>query len=186
MEEKYLTIKEKKELLSIARRSVINHLNNRKTAERSCLKELQIKRGLFVTIHKKRQLRGCIGVFSSEKTLCETTAELACSAAFNDPRFSPLDLDEINIVDFEISVLSPLKEIQNISEIKVGTHGIYITKGLNRGVLLPQVAVECGWNRETFLSQTCRKASLPFDAWKNGAKIEIFSAQIFGEKEEPF
>jgi len=179
-----LTIEEKKELLSVARKSVVNRLKNRKYIAESSLDGLLRKKGVFVTIDKAGELRGCIGVFTSEKPLYETVAEMACAAAFNDPRFSPLYPDEVDLVDFEISVLSPLKEIKNISKIKVGTHGIYITRGVNSGVLLPQVATEYGWDVETFLSQTCRKALLPGDAWKNGAKIEIFSAQIFGEKEE--
>ncbi len=110
---------------------------------------------------------------------------MALSAAFRDPRFSPLTLDEVKDVDFEISVLSPLREIKDIDLIEVGKHGIYVTRGMQRGVLLPQVAVEYGWDVKTFLDQTCRKAGLPKDAWQQeGTTIEIFSAQVFGELEE--
>jgi len=106
------------------------------------------------------------------------------SASLNDPRFPPLTEEELRDIDIEISVLSPLKEIQDVSEIEVGRHGIYITRGYQSGVLLPQVATEYGWDRETFLQHTCQKAGLPPDAWKQeGTKIEIFDAQVFGEKD---
>ncbi len=184
MEEKELSSEEKKELLRIAREAVTSCFRGGKVEPRRDLEGLRERRGVFVTIHKRGALRGCIGVFTSDKPLYETTAEMAVSAAFRDPRFPPLGAGELDEVDFEISVLSPLREIDDIAEIEIGKHGIYITRGLNRGVLLPQVATEYGWNVETFLEQTCLKAGLPPDAWKKGAKIEIFSAQVFGEKED--
>jgi len=184
VEEKNLTAEERKELLSIARDAVTHSFKGNKFAAKSGLEGLQLKGGVFVTIHKKGNLRGCIGVFTSEKPLYETVATMAKAAAFKDPRFSPLEQSEIADIDFEISVLSPLKEIEKMEEIEIGRHGIYITKGLSRGVLLPQVAKEYGWDVETFLEQTCRKAGLPPDAWKSGAKIEIFAAEVFGKKEE--
>ena len=177
-----LTEEERRELLNIARESVSSCLTSDSTEIRSRLKRLQSKRGVFVTIHKHGNLRGCIGIFASDKPLYKTVAEMAEKAAFGDPRFSPITENELKEIDFEISVLSQLKEIKDISEIETGKHGIYITKGASRGVLLPQVAIEQGWDLETFLSHTCIKAGLPMDEWQRDVKIEIFSAQVFGEK----
>lgn len=182
--EEELTIEEKHELLHIARSSVSSYLNTGDAVISSTLNGLQRKGGVFVTIHKSGDLRGCIGMFVSEKPLYKTVAEMAAKAAFKDPRFSPLTHGELEEIDFEISVLSPLREINDTQEIEVGRHGIYITKGASSGVLLPQVASEQGWDLETFLSHTCIKAGLPMDEWKRDIKIEIFSAQIFGEKED--
>ena len=183
MEEQKLTKKERQELLNIARNSVFSYLDADGTEISSTLDGLQKKGGVFVTIHKDGDLRGCIGIFASEKPLYKTVAEMAAKAAFKDPRFSPLIYDELEEIDFEISVLSPLREIKDTQKIEIGKHGIYITKGASRGVLLPQVAIEQGWDVDTFLSHTCIKAGLPMDEWQRDVKIEIFSAQIFGEKE---
>jgi len=129
-------------------------------------------------------LRGCIGRFSPvSEPLYAIVQEMAVAASTQDPRFRPVSLSETEDMDIEISVLSELKKIDDISEIKVGVHGIEIQKGHNRGVLLPQVATEQGWDRTEFLENTCRKASLPRDAYKKGAAIYIFSAQVFGEKD---
>ena len=141
------------------------------------------KQGAFVTIHKDGHLRGCIGTFTSEKPLYMTVMEMAEASAMKDPRFPPLGADELNSIDIEISVLSPLREVKDVSEIEVGRHGIYIIKGFNSGVLLPQVAVEYGYDRETFLDQTCLKAGLPPGAWREGARILIYEAEIIKEKE---
>jgi uncharacterized protein (TIGR00296 family) len=109
---------------------------------------------------------------------------MAISAGFQDPRFPPVQLEEVDVLDIEISVLTPLKLIKDIKEIEVGKHGIYIKSGFYSGLLLPQVAMEYNWDRETFLSQTCRKAGLNIDEWKKkNTEIYIFSADIFGEKD---
>jgi len=108
---------------------------------------------------------------------------MALSAALHDPRFHSVQKSELPEIEIEISALTPLREITAISEIEVGVHGIYITKGAWSGVLLPQVAVEYGWTREEFLDQTCVKAGLPPDAWRNGATIEVFSAEVFSESD---
>jgi AmmeMemoRadiSam system protein B/AmmeMemoRadiSam system protein A len=137
-------------------------------------------RGAFVTIHKHGQLRGCIGHMIAHYPLIETVSKMAIAAAFEDPRFKPVDSSEFSELDFEISVLTPMKKISDVSEIEVGKHGIYIKKGYASGVLLPQVATEHGWDRDTFLEHTCRKAGLPLNAWKEkGVDIYIFSADIF-------
>jgi len=138
------------------------------------------KWGAFVTLNKNGSLRGCIGTYGGYKPLISTVAEMTHAAALEDTRFSPVTPDELDSIGFEISVLTPIREIADINEIVVGRDGIIITRGPNRGLLLPQVATEYGWDRETFLGFTCRKAGLPENAWKQpGTKIEIFSAEVF-------
>ncbi|HUT43762.1 MAG TPA: AmmeMemoRadiSam system protein A, partial [Desulfobacterales bacterium] len=145
---------------------------------------LREKRGAFVTLHKQGQLRGCIGFIDAKRPLHKTIEEMAVAAAFNDPRFSPVSREELKDLSIEISVLTPLKEIKDINEIKVGIHGIYIVKGSYSGILLPQVATQYKWDRLTFLKETCHKAGLPSDAWSDkDTKIYIFSADIFSEIE---
>ena len=140
--------------------------------------------GAFVTLSKRGKLRGCIGYIEAVKPLRETIAEMASSAAFKDWRFPPVRESELDDIEIEISVLSPLRRIDDTSVIEVGTHGIIISRGSNRGLLLPQVAAEWSWDRETFLRQTCVKAGLPEDAWtKDETRIDIFSADIFSESE---
>ncbi len=144
---------------------------------------LKEKRGGFVTLKKNGQLRGCIGYIEAIKPLIDTIAEMAESAAFNDYRFASLEAGELDDITIEISVLSPIRQITDPSEIIVGKHGIIITRGSHRGLLLPQVATEWKWDRDTFLSQTCVKAGLDPGAWKKeGTRIEIFSAEIFSEE----
>jgi AmmeMemoRadiSam system protein A len=140
--------------------------------------------GVFVTLTKHGELRGCIGTFENGSPLIDNINAMAVAAASRDPRFSPLRADELDDCDLEISVLSPLRQA-TADEVEVGKHGLEISQGSNRGVLLPQVASENGWDRQTFLSHTCRKAGLPKNAWRDpSTTIEIFSAQIFSEKEK--
>jgi AmmeMemoRadiSam system protein A len=139
--------------------------------------------GIFVSIHKDGALRGCIGNVHGAGPLYRTVGECAISAAVGDPRFVPVAKDELALIDFEISVLSPLQRVLDISEIEIGTHGLLVTKRGSRGLLLPQVATAYGWDRETFLRETCRKAGLRYDDWKDGAAIHRFSAFVFGEKQ---
>ncbi len=138
--------------------------------------------GAFVTLHIKGNLRGCIGYIMGVAGLYDTIFELARSAAFSDPRFSPLSKTEYDNIDIEISLLSPISEVNSIDEILVGRDGLIVTKGYNRGLLLPQVPVEQGWELEEFLSHTCMKAGLMPDTWrKEKIKIEKFSAEVFSE-----
>jgi AmmeMemoRadiSam system protein A len=138
--------------------------------------------GVFVTLHRQGCLRGCIGYLEAMKPLLAAVQEMAVAAAFSDPRFPPLREDELADLDVEISVLSPMRQIKNIEEIQVGRDGLYLERGSCRGLLLPQVATEYGWDRLTFLKQTCSKACLPQDAWEDPAtRIFVFSANILHE-----
>ena len=137
-------------------------------------------RGAFTTLHLNGKLRGCIGYVFPTQSLYRTVAETARSAAFDDPRFNPVTADEAPALKIEISVLSPLRPISP-EEVVLGRHGLVVTYGGRRGLLLPQVPVEWEWNRTTFLEQTCLKAGLPADAWLRGAELHGFTAEVFGE-----
>jgi uncharacterized protein len=181
-----LTEGEKERLLNLAKAAVKARLTGDDTTEKEMpdMPVLKEKRGAFVTLKKKGQLRGCIGYIQAVKPLDQTIDEMARAAAFSDPRFPPVTKDELPHLSFEISVLTPLKEIENVDEIQVGVHGIYIVKGFHSGLLLPQVATEYGWDRKTFLEHTCYKAGLPSRAWQDkDTKIYIFSADIFCDSE---
>ena len=183
--ERTLTLEEQKELLGIARRAVEQSAKGRALpAESSDFEGLEFERGAFVTLHKAGRLRGCIGNFSAEGPLLNTVQTMALAAARQDPRFPPVSPSEVPDLELEISVLSPLKKIEDVGEIQVGVHGIYIINPRGRGVLLPQVATEYGWDRDTFLDQTCVKAGLNPGCWQDPrTEILIFSAQIFSEKD---
>jgi AmmeMemoRadiSam system protein B/AmmeMemoRadiSam system protein A len=176
-----LNEEEKKTLHHIAKTVIENKARGKGVPEfkieSPILKE---NRGAFVTIHKKGQLRGCIGYIEGHGPLHKTIEEMAEAAAFRDPRFTPVKEKELPELELEISVLTPLKRIMDVKEIQVGKHGIYIKKGWYSGLLLPQVATEYGWDRLTFLDHTCQKAGLPSNAWKEkDTEIYIFSADIF-------
>ncbi len=138
--------------------------------------------GVFVTLKQLGQLRGCIGFPEAHFPLHEAISKAAVSAALHDPRFPPVEAHELDSLRLEISVLSPLVATTP-EEVVVGTHGLVIEQGHARGLLLPQVPVEWGWDREAFLSHTCRKAGLPLDAWQRGARLFAFTAEVFSEEE---
>lgn len=178
-----LSAKERQLLLKIARDAIVSHVQEETLSGKEVFNEnLLVKQGCFVCIKINGMLRGCIGNFVSDKPLYRLVQDMAISAATHDPRFYPMKKNELENFDLEISVLSPLSKISSFEEIKVGVHGIYLEKNFSRGVLLPQVAVEYGWDRDTFLGQTCIKAGLEKDEWRDGADIYIFSAQIFSDK----
>jgi len=174
---------EQQELLRVARQaleeSVRHHRLSKVEEHQGPLGE---KCGAFVTLHKAGRLRGCIGYVEAVRPLCQTVRECARAAALEDPRFSPVTPDELGSLRLEISALSPLTEIRP-EQVEVGRHGLLISRGFQRGLLLPQVPVEWKWDRERFLSETCLKAGLPTDAWKHGATIQAFTAQVFSEPE---
>ncbi len=140
--------------------------------------------GAFVTIHKSGRLRGCIGSIESHRPLYQTVCDCARSSALADPRFEPVTAGEIPQLHLEISVLSPMQDAHP-EDVEVGHHGLLISRGYYRGLLLPQVATQYRWGREKFLAETCLKAGLPTDAWRRGARIQVFTAQIFAEPESP-
>jgi AmmeMemoRadiSam system protein A len=182
-----LTTKEKSTLLDIVKKTIAAKVNNKELPKLTVDSEtLQEKRGAFVTLKKRGHLRGCIGYIKAVKPLWETVQEMAVAAAFHDPRFPSLMPDEVRDLTFEVSVLSPLKRIKDINEIEVGKHGLYIVRGYNSGLLLPQVAAEYKWNRESFLNETCYKAGLPAQAWMNEeTEIYTFSADYFDDTNYP-
>ncbi len=176
-----LTGEERQTLKSIARSAIQCALEGRPLpAVEGITPTLMEPRGAFVTLEKNRQLRGCIGFIEAVKPLHETVREMAEAAAFRDPRFPALRQEEWPQIQIEISVLTPLRQIRDVEEIRVGVHGLYVIQGSHRGLLLPQVATDYGWDRETFLAHTCTKAGLPKDAWKDPqTRIYVFGADVF-------
>ena len=176
---------EQQVLLKIARNTIQDYVANRHIPpiEVNDYPELQQPAGVFVTLTKNKQLRGCIGYIKAIAPLAQSVSKMAIAASTEDPRFSPVTKDELKDIKIEITVLSELTQIHNIDQIEIGEHGLYIVKGFNSGLLLPQVATEQGWNREEFLSHTCYKAGLSPNAWKEkDAEIYIFSGAIFHEE----
>lgn len=184
-----LTREQQEKLLALARSVIFESLHGRKPHAPDFTSDFadvifSEKRGAFVTLHRKGKLRGCIGYIIGMKNIPDTVVDMALASAFKDPRFPSLTLDEYSDIDIEISVLTPIVPVQDISEIQVGRDGLIISNGYRSGLLLPQVAVEYNWDLAQFLEHTCYKAGLSGTAWKqHGVKIEKFSAQVFGEKE---
>ena len=174
---------DKQLLLQVARDSIAAQLKGKAaTPVKVSSPVLEEFRGAFVSLHRRGQLRGCIGYIEAVKPLLQTVLEMAPAAAFQDPRFRPVQTDELADLEIEISVLTPMRLVKSTDEIEVGKHGLYIVKGLNRGLLLPQVATQYHWDRRTFLEQTCNKAGLPSNAWKDSdTQIFIFRAEIFAD-----
>lgn len=169
-------------LLNLARKAIHLHLEKKKPPKAEIKDEmLKEKRGAFVTLKVAGELRGCIGYPLPYKPLHVTIIDVAICAATQDIRFQPLSLEELDRTKIEISVLSLPKPTKDIKEIEIGKHGIVISKGLNKGLLLPQVPVEWDWDVETYLRHGCLKAGLAENEWKKGAHIEIFTAQVFSE-----
>jgi len=172
---------ERRALLDVAHRSIEAALRDESLELTPASEHLAEPRGAFTTLHLHGKLRGCIGYVCATQPLYRTVAETARAAAFEDPRFEPVALDEAEELKIEISVLSPLRPI-NAEDVVVGKHGLVVMQGGRRGLLLPQVPVEWDWDRQTFLAQTCLKAGLPSDAWQHGAELQAFTAEVFGEK----
>jgi hypothetical protein len=188
MNEVILSADARVQLLAWARRVLETYLRTGKLPEvprGELAAELLAPGAAFVTLHQGEDLRGCIGTFQADQSLAEAIREMAVSAATRDPRFRPVPRGELEHIRIEISVLSSRRPVEHpLRDIQVGTHGIYVTRAAHRGVLLPQVATEQGWDVLTFVEQTCRKAGLPADAWRaSDTRIEVFTAQVFGEPE---
>ena len=177
-----LTAEEKRDLLKLARTAVTEFLaGGVEIDDRSGKESFRAPRGAFVTLTRAGDLRGCIGYIEPVLPLGQAVIRTAIYAATEDRRFRPVTAAELKDIRFEISVLTPAREIARPELVKVGTHGLIVEQGGLRGVLLPQVPVDNGWDRETFLAQGCVKAGLPPDAWKRGAKLSVFEAIVFHE-----
>ena len=181
---------QRKILLAIAREAIATGLADKplehgpQFAAASSGGVLREARGVFTTLYLDGELRGCIGYPAPIKPLYQAVAETARAAAFEDSRFWPVDAEEAPKLKISLSVLSPLFPIE-AEQVEVGRHGLAISDGLRRGLLLPQVPVEHGWDRETFLEQTCRKAGLPAGAWRKSVSLEAFTAEVFGDEDGP-
>ena len=179
-----LTRDEKNALMKIARNSVETSVRERKVylVGSTGFPRLEEARGAFVTLKEHGELRGCIGYITPMKSLAETVRDVASYAALEDRRFSPVTVNELPLLEYEISVMSPLRRVLDVKEIKVGKHGLIMKQGEIEGILLPQVPVEENWDRDTFIQETCLKAGLPRHAWKDDATdIFMFTALVFGE-----
>lgn len=181
-----LSAEDKRFLLRVARETVTRVVGDKQPLDYEPPSEVTAQhRGAFVTLKKRGQLRGCIGLLEGLRPLAKTVRDMAVSAAIHDHRFNPVSEDELDELEIEISAMSPIGPVDDATEIRVGHHGLIIRCGGRQGLLLPQVPVEYGWDRETFLEQTCRKAGLPPDAWKmEGTEICSFSAEVFGENDQ--
>jgi uncharacterized protein len=181
---------DRRALLAIARNAIAGRVGaNPQSAIinqsdiRNLQSEISTRRGgAFVTLHKRGVLRGCIGHIEAVESLAAVVARVAVAAATTDPRFPPVAASELGDLDLEISLLGPLEPITGPQDIEIGRHGLVVEQGWKRGLLLPQVATEWKWDAEMFLAHTCEKAGLPHDAWKRGAKMWRFDAEVFGEK----
>jgi AmmeMemoRadiSam system protein A len=167
-------------LLRFAHEAIAATLDKRKISLTPPSTHLAEPRGAFTTLYFRGKLRGCVGYAFPVTPLFRTIAESARGAAFDDSRFSPVTRDEASELQVSISILSPPQPISP-DQIEIGRHGLLISLGPYRGLLLPQVPLEHGWDRITFLQQTCKKAGLPPDAWQTGAKLEAFTAEVFSD-----
>jgi AmmeMemoRadiSam system protein B/AmmeMemoRadiSam system protein A len=177
-----LSPEDKAQLLVLARTAVAEYIGKGVVVEdRTANGEFRTPRGVFVTLKKGGELRGCIGFAEAAAPLGRALIQAAIYAATEDPRFPPVGPSELKDIEFEISVLTPVRDIADPRTVVVGKHGLVVAMGDRRGLLLPQVPVENGWDRETFLEQGCLKAGLPRDAWRRGAKLGVFEAVVFHE-----
>ena len=167
-------------LLRIAHESILSAFADRALPPAPPFPRLLEPRGAFTTLYLRGSLRGCVGYAMPVAPLYLAVAETARAAAFEDSRFNPVTKPEAAELGISLSVLSCLFPIRP-EEVEVGRHGLVVSLGSHRGLLLPQVPVECDWDRKTFLEQTCRKAGLPPDAWLKGAALEAFTAEVFGD-----
>jgi AmmeMemoRadiSam system protein A len=172
---------ERTQLLRLAHESILSALENREIPPDPPTPHFAERRGAFTSLYVHGRLRGCVGYVLPVSSVYRAVADTARAAAFQDIRFHPVTISEARDLRIELSILSPPQPIK-AEEIEIGHHGLLISMGGYRGLLLPQVPVEHHWDRETFLEQTCRKAGLPGDAWKKEANIEAFTAEEFGDK----
>ena len=177
---------DRQRLLVLARRALEARVRRQPPPRAERGGALEWPRGAFVTIHCHGDLRGCLGRIEAEARLADTIAHLAASVSDSDPRFDPVSALELDGIALEISVLTVEREIHSIADIEIGRHGLIVEQGTRRGLLLPQVATEYGWDALTFASHACLKAALPADMWRRGARMLVFEAQVFGELSQAF
>lgn len=177
-----LTDEQKGALLRVARDAVAAEVAGLRRGTSVMIVDMPEASGVFVTLKRRGELRGCLGTLQCRDALAEEVARCARDSASQDPRFAPVRMDEIPELSLEISLLGPLEEIDPArpGAIAIGRHGLVVQQGPQRGLLLPQVATEWGWDVEQFLANTCRKAGLPPDAWRAGARVFRFDAEVFG------
>ncbi|MDP2173082.1 MAG: AmmeMemoRadiSam system protein A [Candidatus Cloacimonadaceae bacterium] len=181
-----LTDTQKHQLLRRARQAIVSRFDH---SELEILQDLLFteKRGVFVSLHAFGNLRGCIGYIKGYESIGDSVLEMARSAAFRDPRFPALTLNELGDIEIEISILSEMIPIDGAEEVVIGRDGLYLRHPRGSGLLLPQVPVECKWNISEFLQHICLKAGLPNGAWKDkGAALFRFTAEVFHEDKEFF
>lgn len=175
---------EKRALLAFARESIRRYLTTQTLPPaRNLPARTRVRQGAFVTLRKSGQLRGCIGHIPDDRELGKTVGAMALQAAFGDSRFSPVELSEMNDLEIEISVLTPIKHVDSVREIVVGRDGVLMHKSGTSAVFLPQVAVENRWSREQMLDNLCIKAGQPSDCWKKDARFQTFQAEVFSESQ---
>lgn len=173
---------ERKLLLKVAHEAIESALDREEISLHPPSSHLAEPRGVFTTLYLRGELRGCVGYVFPVMPVYRAVAETARAAAAEDTRFEPVRPDEAPQLEVSLSILSPLRPIR-ADELEVGQHGLVVSLAGHRGLLLPQVPVEHHWDRTTFLEQTCRKAGLPLDAWKSGATMEAFTAEVFGDSD---
>jgi AmmeMemoRadiSam system protein A len=171
-------------LLGLAHESILSALEHREIPLDPPTEHFSEPRGAFTSLYLYGKLRGCVGYVLPISPVYRAVADTARAAAFEDTRFHPVTLPETRDLKIELSILSPPKPI-SAEAVELGRHGLLISLAGRRGLLLPQVPTEHHWDRTTFLEQTCRKAGLPLNAWQNGATIEAFTAEVFGDKDSP-
>ncbi len=180
-----LTEAEGRALLQTARATILAALGEAPAEiPGAALPGLDARHPVFVTLHVAGRLRGCIGTLAGTEPLRTAVADCARAAAFEDPRFAPLGAGELQDLTLEVSVLGPRRPLADPSALRLGEEGLVVTAGGRSGLLLPQVATEQGWDVAAFLEATCRKAGLPRTAWRDGARVERFAAQVFRETAE--
>ncbi len=179
-----LNQEQRRTLLRVAREAVGAAVHGKSYQPEVADPELQRPGAAFVTLKKHGELRGCIGTIEAREPLVVNVAHMACASATEDYRFPPVQPAEAPELTIQISVMSPPERVADVNTIEIGVHGCIIEQGGNRGLLLPQVPVEWGWDREEFLDHTCMKAGLPRGSWRTGeCKLFTFAAEVFGEEE---
>ena len=174
---------DRRALLQLARRAVVEAVSHGGLLEQIPNEGVFAeRRGVFVSLHVRHRLRGCIGVIEGEEPLGESTVRCSVSAALHDPRFAPMRAEELGELQMEISLLSPPALIRP-EDIEIGRHGLLVSRGKQRGLLLPQVAIEHRFATEQFLQETCRKAQLAQDAWREaGTQVFGFTCEVFSDE----